>query len=244
MNSNLQQAKFSEIQHYSDRIKNVLLKINKKNNLNVDIVDYAKEITKEIYVGIQRKYGGSYYEKHLVGVQKMVGNIIIDNDDFRKFTEIVAILHDVVEDRLMSYEELENIFSQEIRHIVWTLSESKESRKFKEAHIGKVLTFVEGKNSNEREYTKKDMKVDMLRESLLKIKLLKNLPNQLYYQSAAIVRVADMIHNLSDFRLQKKDLLDRNIVKAEIIFEELNDTLLSKELKDVVDELKWLLKKN
>lgn len=144
----------------------------------------------------------------------------------------------------MSYEELENIFSQEIRHIVWTLSESKESRKFKEAHIGKVLTFVEGKNSNEREYTKKDMKVDMLRESLLKIKLLKNLPNQLYYQSAAIVRVADMIHNLSDFRLQKKDLLDRNIVKAEIIFEELNDTLLSKELKDVVDELKWLLKKN
>jgi len=97
---------------------------------------------------------------------------------------------------------------------------------------------VEGKNSNEREYTKKDMKVDMLRESLLKIKLLKNLPNQLYYQSAAIVRVADMIHNLSDFRLQKKDLLDRNIVKAEIIFEELNDTLLSKELKDVVDELK------
>ncbi|HIP21422.1 MAG TPA: hypothetical protein EYG72_00425 [Candidatus Pacebacteria bacterium] len=97
---------------------------------------------------------------------------------------------------------------------------------------------MEGKNSNEREYTKKDMKVDMLRESLLKIKLLKNLPNQLYYQSAAIVRVADMIHNLSDFRLQKKDLLDRNIVKAEIIFEELNDTLLSKELKDVVDELK------
>ena len=160
--------------------------------------------------------------------------------EFREFTEIIAILHDVVEDELISYEELEKIFSQEIRHLIWTLSESKESRGFKEAHIGKTLTFVDGENTVTREYTKKDLKVDMLRESLLKIKLLKNLPNKLYYQAAAMVRVADMIHNLSDFRIQPEDLLNRNMYKAEIIIDELHDTLLTERLKEVLEELKWL----
>jgi len=119
MNTNLQQINFSNIQHYSDRIKEVLREIDKKKNAEIDVVEYTRKITKEAYGDMKRKFGGgTYYEKHLEGVLDLVGDVITDNEDFKKFTEIIALLHDIVEDNLMSYEKLENMFSQEIRHIV------------------------------------------------------------------------------------------------------------------------------
>jgi (p)ppGpp synthase/HD superfamily hydrolase len=118
MNSNLQQVSFTKIQHYSNKIKEVLEEIKAKNNLSDDIIEYTKKIVKERYGDMERKYGGSYYEKHLLGMQELVGDAIENNKDFKIFTEIIALLHDIVEDKFMTYEELEDIFSQEVRHII------------------------------------------------------------------------------------------------------------------------------
>ena len=119
MNINLQQIRFAEVQHYSDDLGEVLKKINKKNpNKDDDVVDYVSKITNKFYNGIERKYGGSYYVKHLVAMQKMVASVINGDDNFRKFTEIIALLHDIVEDKLISYDSLEELTSQEVRHIV------------------------------------------------------------------------------------------------------------------------------
>jgi len=175
-----------------------------------------------------------------VGVADIITEHFIKNpaieldSELERIAEAVSYMHDVVEDTNQTLDDIEKKFGLKIRMIMESLSENKGLRKIHEDNIkiteeGKIPTVSEDKNF---------MKESMLRDSLEKINRLKEDGNMDFYKVAAMVRIADIIQNLSDYDIQPINLQERNLQKAKIIFQEFeNDIDLAQELKNRIDEI-------
>lgn len=80
-----------------------------------DRIELAKQLSKHFHRG--QKYGEhDYYEYHITGVVKTLKSVA------KEVTEIVALLHDVLEDTTCGLGTLENIFNFNICNAVLRLS--------------------------------------------------------------------------------------------------------------------------
>ena len=205
-----------------------------------DVRKLAYEIAKKAHEGQKRKSGEDYFLVHPVGVADIITEHFIKNpaieldSELERIAEAVSYMHDVVEDTNQTLDDIEKKFGLKIRMIMESLSENKGLRKIHEDNIkiteeGKIPTVSEDKNF---------MKESMLRDSLEKINRLKEDGNMDFYKVAAMVRIADIIQNLSDYDIQPINLQERNLQKAKIIFQEFeNDIDLAQELKNRIDEI-------
>ena len=94
------------LQQLIDRIK--------ENNLDVDIekISQAFILANESHIGQKRKSGEDYI-LHPIEVAKILVDMRMDTD-----TIIAGILHDVVEDTLITLPDIEYIFGIDVRKLV------------------------------------------------------------------------------------------------------------------------------
>ena len=107
----LTQSMFFEDEDSLDEIKEILAE---------DLKD-AKKIAKEKFKGITDKAGKDYFEGHLTSVAKNTTTIQ---------GEIVAYLHDIIEDTDVTYEELSEMFGNQIAFAVYRLTHKKDKDYF------------------------------------------------------------------------------------------------------------------
>jgi len=200
----------------------------------------AYEIAKKAHQGQKRKSGEDYFLVHPVGVADIITEHFINNpklkldSELEKISEATSYLHDSVEDTTETLNSIEENFGLGIRMLMESLSENKELRILHEDNIKITEEKIIPTASEDKNF----MKESMLRDSLEKINRLKEGGNMDLYRVAAMVRIADIIQNLSDYDTQPVSLQDRNLEKAKIIFQEFeSDIDLSQDLKKRILEI-------
>lgn len=107
----LTQSMFFEDENNLDKIKEILAE-DLKN---------AKKLAKEKFKGITDKAGKDYFDGHLTSVAENTTTIQ---------GEIVAYLHDIIEDTDVTYEELSEMFGNQIAFAVYRLTHKKDEDYF------------------------------------------------------------------------------------------------------------------
>lgn len=118
--------------------KQEILEEIKKNNLNVDIdkILMAYEFSKECHIGQYRKSGDEYII-HPIEVSKILINMKMDTD-----TIVAGILHDIVEDTLITVPDIEYNFGGPVAKLVdgvTKLSVLPEGTKKQHENIRKMI---------------------------------------------------------------------------------------------------------
>ena len=160
---------------------------------------YAESVARSGHSTQERKDGNPYivHPNAVAGIIKDFHFNHRISEELLIFSEIIAELHDLAEDEKYTHWNLKDIkkeFSAEVSYVVESLTENKEKRKKLELDMKDGLI------------TKKELKVEMLNDSLNKIDKLKAIPNKGYYQAAAMVRIADILHNTEKFETLDLDL--------------------------------------
>ena len=136
----------------------------------------------------QRRRDGEPYITHPLAVAKILANVGFESD-----LVSAALLHDVIEDCKVTYEELEQAFGSSIATVVDSVSQLKAD------------------NANDREIQKEDL------DSLSDVKFLIETTEK-NNRKAFYIKLADRIHNLSTIgsfpeeKKQAKVLHTRNIL--------------------------------
>lgn len=91
-----------------------MTELKKKNNLDVDTEEISQAFTlaNESHIGQKRKSGENYI-LHPVEVAEILVDLKMDTD-----TIVAGILHDVVEDTLITLPDIEYIFGADVRKLV------------------------------------------------------------------------------------------------------------------------------
>ena len=176
-----------------------------------------------------RNSGEQYFKDHSVKVADLIFKKWQEDENFEKINseiaekiEIAAYLHDTVEDTKIKLEDIERNFGEEMKMIIDSLSENKQKRKELE----------------ESGLSKNEIKKEMLKESLAKIDSLKNSEYSDAWEIAATIRIADILHNISDIEELDEEHKIRNLKKAKIIFEEFNGQIdLAETLRKRIEEI-------
>lgn len=114
------QSKF-EACHYSNKLINKIILLNKKTNNKVNLTKIKKAIyyAKKHHATQKRESGEPYYS-HPITVAEMVTDFCFEINAI-----VAAILHDIVEDTPASIEDILNIFGYRAAEIVKRLTRFK-----------------------------------------------------------------------------------------------------------------------
>ena len=99
--------------------------------MNLDLFDFLKR--KAWLLAIEKhklqKYDSEKYIEHIKRVYYRVATLIPDSET-KPTMEIVAIIHDIVEDADYSFEEVEEVFGKEIRIAVEHITRDKSKETY------------------------------------------------------------------------------------------------------------------
>jgi guanosine-3',5'-bis(diphosphate) 3'-pyrophosphohydrolase len=125
---------------YSDRLLGKLLKLNEKAKNKINIIEIKKAIYyAKKYHGDQKRDSGEPYYSHPLEVAFNVADYCFKTDIL-----VTSVLHDVIEDTVLSEKMIEYIFDPIIANQVEALTRIKPDRKVKSAEIAQQL-FLEKK---------------------------------------------------------------------------------------------------
>lgn len=97
----------------TDLFENLICKIKKYHPpKSLDIIDKAYKLAKEAHNDQKRKSGQPYIT-HPLEVAHILADLELDFE-----TIVAGILHDVIEDTIYTYDDIKNLFSQEIADLV------------------------------------------------------------------------------------------------------------------------------
>lgn len=120
---------------YSERLIDKLLKLNERVNNKIDIVGVKRAIYfAKKYHGDQKRQSGEPYYSHPLEVAYMVANYL-----FRTDIIITAILHDTIEDTVLTQETIADIFGEQIASQVEDLTRIKPYGKISSAEMVELL---------------------------------------------------------------------------------------------------------
>ncbi|ALA62005.1 HD domain-containing protein [Rickettsia amblyommatis] len=120
---------------YSKRLLTKLIFINKISEHKVDLNKIKKAIYfAKKYHGRQRRETGEFYYSHPLEVAYMVSDYL-----FRTDIIVTSILHDCIEDTLLTKEMIIKEFSHKIANQVEDLTRVKNDKKISSAEIVKIL---------------------------------------------------------------------------------------------------------
>lgn len=106
---------------YSDRLLEKLLKLNEKAPEKINIIEVKKAIYyAKKYHGKQKRLSGVPYYTHPIAVASMVANHCFKTDIL-----VTSILHDTLEDTLLTQEMIKNIFGLTVAWQVTSLTRIK-----------------------------------------------------------------------------------------------------------------------
>lgn len=122
---------------YSDRLINKIINLNKITKNTIDINEIKKAIYyAKKYHGEQKRDSGEPFYSHPLAVAEM----LLDHYCFSAELLVTSILHDVLEDTIITQETLENIFGAKIAENVESLTRIKSYGKISAAKIVELLT--------------------------------------------------------------------------------------------------------
>ncbi len=120
---------------YSERLIDKLLKLNERVNNKIDIVGVKRAIYfAKKYHGDQKRESGEPYYSHPIEVAYMVADYL-----FRTDIIITAILHDTIEDTVLTQETIADIFGEQIASQVEDLTRIKPYGKISSAEMVELL---------------------------------------------------------------------------------------------------------
>lgn len=120
---------------YSERLIDKLLKLNERVNNKIDIVCVKRAIYfAKKYHGDQKRQSGEPYYSHPIEVAYMVADYL-----FRTDIIITAILHDTIEDTVLTQETIADIFGEQIASQVEDLTRIKPYGKISSAEMVELL---------------------------------------------------------------------------------------------------------
>ena len=111
---NLEKEREEIFAKYKDLVENTYMNIDEKG---IELIDKAFHIALDAHKDQRRKKGEPYI-LHPIAVAKIVANDI----GLGATSIACALLHDVVEDSEYTYEDIKNLFNQEIADIVQGLT--------------------------------------------------------------------------------------------------------------------------
>lgn len=128
------QSKFESCS-YSDRLLEKILLKNKNADQPIDINEVKKSIYyARKYHGEQLRKSGEPYYSHPLEVAYRVSDYLFKTDAL-----VVSILHDTIEDTLLTFEMIASIFGQEVANQVDDLTRIKKDRKISAAELMEAL---------------------------------------------------------------------------------------------------------
>ena len=124
---------------YSKRLLTKLLLLNKTAKVKINILEIKKAIYySRKYHGSQLRQSGEPYYSHPLQVAYMVVDWV-----FKTETLVVSILHDILEDTVMTREMINDIFGLTIANDVYDLTRIKMNKIISVAEIVKTLWLQE-----------------------------------------------------------------------------------------------------
>jgi (p)ppGpp synthase/HD superfamily hydrolase len=129
---------------YSIRLIDRLKSLDTKNVLDFDLINKAIYWAKKYHGEQKRKSGEPYYSHPLEVAYIFAENIILEDRKYYTTDLIItAILHDTIEDTLLTKEMIEQVFNQSVANNVDDLTRIKPDRKFT---AGESLELIYPKN--------------------------------------------------------------------------------------------------
>ena len=120
---------------YSDRLVTKLLLLNETSKSKVDVLEIKKAIYyAKKYHGSQKRQSGEPYYSHPLAVAELVAKYCFKTDIL-----VTSILHDTIEDTVLTRDLIEYIFDTNIANKVYDLTRVKIDRKITSAEIVKQL---------------------------------------------------------------------------------------------------------
>ena len=120
---------------YSNRLMNKLNVLNQKVHSKVDLVEIDKAIYyARKYHGTQMRQSGEPFYSHPLEVAYMISDYL-----FRTDIIVTSILHDCIEDTLLTKEMIVKEFGYKIANQVEDLTRVKNDKKISSAEIVKIL---------------------------------------------------------------------------------------------------------
>jgi len=117
---------------YSDKLLNLIVELNKKARVPVNLLEIKKAcyVAREYHGSQLRKSGDPYYSHPLI-VAYLFAEYVARNTPKYYTTEliIIAILHDTIEDTMLTYEMIVGIFAKIIAEGVQDLTRIKDNMK-------------------------------------------------------------------------------------------------------------------
>jgi (p)ppGpp synthase/HD superfamily hydrolase len=122
---------YQEPCHYSIRLIDRLKSLDTKNVLDFDLINKAIYWAKKYHGEQKRKSGEPYYTHPLEVAYIFAENIILEDRKYYTTDLIItAILHDTIEDTLLTKDMIEQGFNQYVANNVDDLTRIKTDRKF------------------------------------------------------------------------------------------------------------------
>lgn len=118
---------------YSEKLMKKITLLNKGNYVDLHLVKKAIYYAKK-YHGEQKRETGEPYYSHPLAVADMVSDYLFNTDVL-----VTCILHDIIEDTIMTKKMIEDIFGHLIASNVEKLTRIKFNGKFSAAEIVKSL---------------------------------------------------------------------------------------------------------
>ena len=118
---------------------------------------YAFKFAKEFHAGQKRKNTGEEYITHPLKVYKILRFVTQDDDVL-----CAALLHDVVEDTEVSYDDLKSSFGEKVTNIVKEVTKDKAGRFHLKTRNGLMVKLADMlhniSNSTDEEYIQKKIR--------------------------------------------------------------------------------------
>src|SRR5258708_6639278 len=102
-----------------------------ESSLDKNLIQKAYEFAKKAHEG-QQRLSGDEYLTHLVGVADILAELHMDS-----VTIAAGLLHDILEDTKVTYDQLKTEFGEEIANLVEGVTKISK-RKFQDASIGQA----------------------------------------------------------------------------------------------------------
>ena len=121
--------------YYSKRLLNKLLILNNQSVKKINITEVKKAIYfAKKYHSVQKRQTGEPYYSHPLEVAYMVA-------DYRFKTDLIvtSILHDTIEDTILTKENIESLFNSHIANQVESLTRLKKDRKIESSKMVQSL---------------------------------------------------------------------------------------------------------
>lgn len=157
------------------------------------MIEKAKEFARAAHAGQKRWSGADYYEDHLLAVYEITKGILKEKSEYLEHYTywfdieedeilVASLLHDVIEDTPITYEDIEKEFGSKVATIVNILTRPRD-----EEYAEYIFSIVEDSGP--------------------------------YNFPAAMIKLADLIHNSSNFPVDKRNnkyskyLLSKRIIE-------------------------------